>query len=609
MSLRSFGIIGDSGSDDDNDFNIMHSTRSLASISPSSPKSDSGANMSPLTNPLSESPLSPRSPRSNLSNPIGSISFGNTSPRSPRNIKRRLWSNEKERDIIDNRDTREKENARERNINTDRNRRIYSSIGRGRNKISPPSSPKKSSWHLSQLDEEKRLKMMMKMRRKKNDENDIINISKHDDDENDKSEKELNEAINIKNKEMANNKHKEAINIKHKESANTRRAENKSELSSPRSLKLGTTKSFDHRLASPSNMLSKASTRINLPLESSDQSSPVSSGQTHLSQGQINLSQGQTQPIIAWPFAPAKKSVAKKQVDQSPPITRQTNQYSSNISTTTTPIGRLISSHAKGQIRTLEFYFQTITDMGEKWGQISSLFHIPQMINSNEPPKQHHPIIMPRHMFVTIKVNLTYFSIPPAEKQKRTNMPDNPITGTASFNIVCAPFYNRNLFDEKGNSLQVNTEYSCVISKPNKKVFKENCRRSIISYHGIYFEAEVFCNTKDDLLKLKTPESVVRNAPLSGYSNVSDIYYLDMRVGYKPNHEYDFFYRNSAVGDSISSTSSVGDKGIDYNTTINKDVMDILCDKFPSPSPLLASNDYRLYWTAQILATYHEILQ
>jgi hypothetical protein len=272
----------------------------------------------------------------------------------------------------------------------------------------------------------------------------------------------------------------------------------------------------------------------------------------------------------------------------------------------TTPIGRSILTHANGRIRTFDYYLQTCTDLGQIWGQISSLYHLPDILDHSRPPTKHCPIIMTNGSFVNLTVELSYFSIPPADPRNRINMPDKPIAGSITFKIVCLPAYNRRPTDESGRKLPIIADYSCIITEPNKdKVKSASLRRSITMHNNVYFEAEVFPNTRGDLLKLKS----------CNYHNIADIYYLDLRVGYQPTPDaYDLFQETKSTTSTPSRplTSSIGESEGDESKL----------PPVPPPTPKSGATgalgamgnfkggisiDYRLYWTAHVTTTYHDI--
>lgn len=258
-------------------------------------------------------------------------------------------------------------------------------------------------------------------------------------------------------------------------------------------------------------------------------------------------------------------------------VTSATNEQMNS----TTPIGCLNFSHAKGRIQEYEFYLQTFTDTEGKWGEISSLFHVPHILN-REIPREHHPIIMSNTCHVVWTVELVYFFMYPENYRNLKYMPVVPIQGTVTFKLITAPIFNR---DRTHNSDNVTNGYSCTITEPNKYMVKNtNSTHSVLVHNNVIFEAMLIPNGVSDIANLKK----------SNYGQYADISILNFRVGYQPtSSDYSLFGNSNALDFDWSNNNSRG------SNTNNLDDIGHTSEK--------TKHEYRLYWVARVKGIYHEL--
>ena len=230
------------------------------------------------------------------------------------------------------------------------------------------------------------------------------------------------------------------------------------------------------------------------------------------------------------------------------------------MTTSTLPAGRLVSIFSGGRCKKIEFFLQTFTDMGQIWGQISSLYH-DSHLDQTSTPKHHCPIVLSHRTFASFQVDLQHYSVPPFPVPSGVRHLETPITGTSRIHFNCLPVYGK-----ANSSLTSLVGYSCIITEPCGKAKADGNRRSIVNHNNVYFEAEVFPNTTKNFLKIKSP--------VEDYAN---LWYLDLRVGHLPQPiEWDLW-----KDDNNSSGSSKPKVNI--------------------------SSDYRLFWSAHIVGLYYDL--
>jgi len=185
--------------------------------------------------------------------------------------------------------------------------------------------------------------------------------------------------------------------------------------------------------------------------------------------------------------------------------------------TTTTPIGQLMHTHAEGSMAEYHFQLHTYTDDGAVWGEMSSLYHTPHKLDHKRPPGEHHPIIMSAFSYVTIKMNISYFPIPPLQGKDSAaaSASIEPPSGHLQVVLLCYP-------EHVGGSMQ----YRCVIAKTGdvQKPKSTTPTQAILSQNDVFLAAEVFSNSSANLLHL-SPDV---------WPELENIWYLDLLVAHQP---------------------------------------------------------------------------
>ena len=268
---------------------------------------------------------------------------------------------------------------------------------------------------------------------------------------------------------------------------------------------------------------------------------------------------------------------------------RKDGERKLTISNNTTPVGQLVMTHADGKIKEYNHYLQAYTDDGKVWGEITSLCHIPGIIDYLRPPAKHCPIITNKNLRVDLVVHLSYKPISIIEDILTSKFDDEDEeqsypSGSATFGITCFPIHKIVSTDE-GRNISKKIDYHCRITNGSMKdnVIKDSNSRSIVVHNNIYFEVEVFPNVfltdkgQNKTAGNKIASNILKIEPLKRYK-VFDILYFDFRVGYQP---------------SIKHCSLFEDKDKDKNEDGK------LKDR--------KKQNYRLLWTAKISKTPQEI--
>jgi hypothetical protein len=174
----------------------------------------------------------------------------------------------------------------------------------------------------------------------------------------------------------------------------------------------------------------------------------------------------------------------------------------------------------------LQYSFATITDSGDKWGQISSLYNTSEKIDFRNPPEEHYPIYTSIYTYLKLKVELDWFPIPCG--------PMTPLVapvafGSKTFTIICYLDYTQG-YDER--------IYRCRIIDGEEAT--ESTTYAAIQEGPLHFSVELFEN-KDDIL---------------GIGMTPNVYYLDFRVGYRPGEQdsslnaYNIYWRSVITADA-----------------------------------------------------------
>lgn len=211
---------------------------------------------------------------------------------------------------------------------------------------------------------------------------------------------------------------------------------------------------------------------------------------------------------------------------------------------------------------------QTFSDHGPVWGSMSRLYHCSERVHHKSPPTFHHPIIMSAYSYVTLQVELSYFSIPAANAHDRSALP-GPV-GSTRFTLQCSP----HLFGAAGPK-----EYRCVLSHARGSGAGANVRQvspghTVMMDDEVIVDAEVFPNAHDVLSMSDQVESP------------STIYYLDIKVGYKP--------RSLHLSDGPTRTFGSDDESSHEWHSKQREANQMM-------------RSFRLYWTAHVHATYNHL--
>jgi len=173
------------------------------------------------------------------------------------------------------------------------------------------------------------------------------------------------------------------------------------------------------------------------------------------------------------------------------------------------------------------YLFQTLTDHGAIWGQLSSLYRTIDKMSLQSPPSLHLPLYSSAFTYLKLEVDLQFFPVPPARSNSTSasnkhpsesstplpslfslpSLPSLPF-GSRHFTVMCFPEYSRGIEAK---------EYRCKIVDA-RAIHPFSDMGTVVDDH-VMFEVELFQNEGDVLHLGKT----------------SDIYYLDFRVGYNPD--------------------------------------------------------------------------
>jgi hypothetical protein len=159
------------------------------------------------------------------------------------------------------------------------------------------------------------------------------------------------------------------------------------------------------------------------------------------------------------------------------------------------------------------YVYQTITDNGQTWGQISSLYNTKEKINYRKLPEQHTPIYLSIFTYVTLTVHLSWFPIPAHPTIHRIGDHNRLPLNSHTFKVMCYRDYS---------SGKVETAtYRCRIQ--NGESLTNSEQEAAIQDGSLHFSARLFKNT-DDILNVK-----------QYHAREKELYYLDLKVGYNPS--------------------------------------------------------------------------
>lgn len=154
-----------------------------------------------------------------------------------------------------------------------------------------------------------------------------------------------------------------------------------------------------------------------------------------------------------------------------------------------------------------DYVFETITDDGTMWGQISSLYNTDEKIRYTTVPTHHHPIYLSGLTYATLQVNLSWFPIPGNRLVSISDWDKLPLQ-THTFKVICYRDYSSGKIES--------STYRCRIA--NGDAITKSKQEAAIQEGSLHFSARLFENT-DNILNLD-------------YSQ--PLFYLDLKVGYNP---------------------------------------------------------------------------
>lgn len=168
----------------------------------------------------------------------------------------------------------------------------------------------------------------------------------------------------------------------------------------------------------------------------------------------------------------------------------------------TRPSGRLSFLVPKGIYSRHEYVLNTVTDLGQKWGKRSRLFHTNEKLDLKNPPTSHHPICLKRFQYARLEIDLSYFPIP--LEGKRAYSCGQAPSGSETIIVHCWPDYSSN------------KELKCAIVKPKVNTLISN--HAFVQIGPISFSFQLFLNTKN-ILSISNPLAEIT-------------YYIDMQVSH-----------------------------------------------------------------------------